>query len=120
MAQYFEVHPDNPQVRLLKQAAALLTRGAVVTLADLQTLEKAIPRYEKEVKGKKTWLMESFYRQMRRKHRVLMDGSEPVGERWNYDAENRESFGKQGPGFVPAPRRFLPDAGSRAALRRRP
>lgn len=32
MAQYFEIHPDNPQMRLLKQAAALLTRGAVVAV----------------------------------------------------------------------------------------
>jgi tRNA threonylcarbamoyl adenosine modification protein (Sua5/YciO/YrdC/YwlC family) len=32
MAQYFEIHPDNPQVRLLRQAAALLTRGAVVAV----------------------------------------------------------------------------------------
>ena len=32
MAQYFEIHPDNPQVRLLKQAVALLTRGAVVAV----------------------------------------------------------------------------------------
>ncbi|MDT0137346.1 L-threonylcarbamoyladenylate synthase [Acidovorax sp. PRC11] len=32
MAQYFEVHPDNPQPRLLKQAAALLSRGAVLAV----------------------------------------------------------------------------------------
>ena len=32
MAQYFEVHPDNPQPRLLKQAAALLQKGGVVAL----------------------------------------------------------------------------------------
>ena len=32
MAQYFEVHPDNPQQRLLKQAAALLQRGEVVAV----------------------------------------------------------------------------------------
>jgi len=32
MAQYFEIHPDNPQTRLLKQAVALLTRGAVVAV----------------------------------------------------------------------------------------
>ena len=30
MAQFFEVHPENPQPRLLKQAVALLTRGGVV------------------------------------------------------------------------------------------
>ncbi len=32
MAQFFDIHPDNPQVRLLKQAAALLTRGAIVAV----------------------------------------------------------------------------------------
>ena len=32
MAQYFEVHPDNPQPRLLKQAAAILAAGGVVAV----------------------------------------------------------------------------------------
>jgi len=32
MAQYFEVHPENPQQRLLKQAVALLERGEVVAV----------------------------------------------------------------------------------------
>ena len=32
MAQYFDVHPDNPQVRLLKQAATLLDRGGIVAV----------------------------------------------------------------------------------------
>jgi tRNA threonylcarbamoyl adenosine modification protein (Sua5/YciO/YrdC/YwlC family) len=32
MAQYFELHPDNPQPRLLKQAAALLTQGGVLAV----------------------------------------------------------------------------------------
>ena len=32
MAQFFEVHPDNPQARLLKQAAALLAGGAVAAV----------------------------------------------------------------------------------------
>jgi tRNA threonylcarbamoyl adenosine modification protein (Sua5/YciO/YrdC/YwlC family) len=32
MAQYFEVHPDNPQVRLLKQAVALLEGGGIVAV----------------------------------------------------------------------------------------
>jgi tRNA threonylcarbamoyl adenosine modification protein (Sua5/YciO/YrdC/YwlC family) len=32
MAQYFEVHPDNPQIRLLKQAAALLEKGGVLAV----------------------------------------------------------------------------------------
>lgn len=32
MAQYFEVHPDNPQLRLLKQAAQLLAQGGVLAV----------------------------------------------------------------------------------------
>ncbi|MDY6998914.1 MAG: cryptochrome/photolyase family protein [Actinomycetota bacterium] len=34
--------------------------------------------------------LEDFYRDQRRRFGVLMDGAEPVGNRWNYDEENRE------------------------------
>jgi deoxyribodipyrimidine photolyase-related protein len=42
--------------------------------------------------GKKTYLMESFYRMMRRKTGVLMQGDDPVGEKWNFDHENRSKL----------------------------
>jgi tRNA threonylcarbamoyl adenosine modification protein (Sua5/YciO/YrdC/YwlC family) len=32
MAQFFEVHPENPPVRLLKQAVALLQRGGIAAV----------------------------------------------------------------------------------------
>ena len=32
MAQFFQVHPDNPQPRLLKQAVALLARGGIAAV----------------------------------------------------------------------------------------
>jgi tRNA threonylcarbamoyl adenosine modification protein (Sua5/YciO/YrdC/YwlC family) len=32
MAQHFQVHPDNPQPRLLKQAVALLSQGGIVAV----------------------------------------------------------------------------------------
>jgi tRNA threonylcarbamoyl adenosine modification protein (Sua5/YciO/YrdC/YwlC family) len=32
MAQFFEVHPDNPQQRLLKQTVALLAKGGIVAV----------------------------------------------------------------------------------------
>jgi tRNA threonylcarbamoyl adenosine modification protein (Sua5/YciO/YrdC/YwlC family) len=32
MSQYFDVHPQNPQVRLLKQAADMLRKGAVLAI----------------------------------------------------------------------------------------
>ena len=34
--------------------------------------------------------LEDFYRWQRRRLDVLMDGNEPVGDRWNFDADNRE------------------------------
>jgi len=42
--------------------------------------------------GKKTYLMESFYRMMRRKTGILMLGDEPLGGKWNFDHENRSKL----------------------------
>lgn len=49
--------------------------------------------------GKKL-LMENFYRTQRRRLNILMDGNEPVGGRWNFDEENRQS--------IPAGHKFPP------------
>ena len=40
--------------------------------------------------GRKQLRMDFFYREMRRRHDVLMENGEPVGGKWNYDADNRE------------------------------
>ena len=44
--------------------------------------------------GKKMYLMESFYRAMRKKHDILMDGTNPTTGQWNYDADNRKKLPK--------------------------
>lgn len=54
--------------------------------------------------------MEYFYRQLRQQHKILMQGTQPVGGQWNFDADNRKSFGKAGPQNVPALPVFKPDA----------
>ena len=44
-------------------------------------------------KGRKQWLMEFFYRQLRVKHGVLMaDAKQPVGGQWNFDHDNRKPW----------------------------
>ncbi|MDA9555026.1 cryptochrome/photolyase family protein [Pelobium sp.] len=44
-------------------------------------------------KGKKQYLMETFYRYMRKKHHVLVDDTlNPIGEKWNFDEENRKKY----------------------------
>lgn len=61
-------------------------------------------------KAKRELRMEFFYREMRKKHRVLMDGGEPVGGQWNFDADNRSAYPKKtGPGAIPPPAGFEPD-----------
>jgi len=73
--------------------------------------------FARHARGRKQLRMEYFYREMRRKHRVLMDGDEPAGGAWNFDAANREAFSKNGPaGLFRQPRRFLPDAVTREVL----
>lgn len=66
--------------------------------------------------GRKRLRMEYFYRQMRRRHGVLMDGDQTAGGRWNYDAENRASFPADGPGMLLEPLQFTPDAVSTAVI----
>ena len=64
--------------------------------------------------GKKQLRMEFFYREMRRKTGLLMDGDKPEGGKWNYDAENRKPAARSL--FAPQPPRFAPDAVTRAVL----
>ena len=53
--------------------------------------------------------MEFFYRVMRKKYNVLMQGGEPEGGAWNYDTQNRKAFRKTGPKDIPRPPRVTID-----------
>ncbi len=57
--------------------------------------------------GRKQLRMEYFYRDMRRKTGLLMDGDQPEGGKWNYDHDNR----KPAPDQVDysGPMQFKPD-----------
>ena len=54
-------------------------------------------------RGGRRLLMEDFYRENRRRLRVLMDGEEPTEGRWNFDAENRERAPRSGSLDIPEP-----------------
>jgi deoxyribodipyrimidine photolyase-related protein len=66
--------------------------------------------------GRKVVRLEHFYRWMRERTGVLMEGGRPRGGRWNFDTENRARFGKAGPGSLPPPVSFEADALTRATL----
>jgi len=54
--------------------------------------------------------MEFFYRGMRKKHHILMEGDMPAGGDWNYDHDNRQSLSRQGPQQLSPPPVFSHDA----------
>lgn len=55
----------------------------------------------------KPYVMEHFYRRMRRHFDILMDGEQPAGGIWNYDKQNRKPYPKDA--AAPARARFAPD-----------
>jgi deoxyribodipyrimidine photolyase-related protein len=67
--------------------------------------------------GKKQLRMEFFYRTMRERHGCLMQDGQPVGGKWNYDSENRKTFGKSGPPSLMGTKTFPPDETTAEVLR---
>ena len=57
---------------------------------------------------RKRLVMEDYYRLLRKRSGLLMDGTNPAGGAWNFDTENRKAMPK-GKAFPPVPR-FAPDA----------
>lgn len=60
--------------------------------------------FAKWADGRKALRMEFFYREMRKRYGILMDGADPVGGKWNYDSENR----KPPKGGLDTPTPFMP------------
>ncbi len=65
-------------------------------------------------KGKKSLLMEYFYREGRQRLQVLMEGKQPIGGAWNFDKDNRKP--PKGKLETPDPLRFQPDETTQAVM----
>ncbi len=109
------VEPGDWRVRegLLRTARS---RSVRVDLRSDRTFAATVEEFQAWARGRRRLVQEHWYRHLRLKSDVLMEGASPVGGQWNFDAQNRESFGSKGPGLVPRPVRFLPDATTREVL----
>ena len=76
----------------------------------------SLPEFRKWAGTSSSLRMEFFYRKMRQRFKVLMDGDQPAGGQWNFDADNRKGFGKAGPQNVPQPLQFAHDAVTKTVL----
>ncbi|MFO8086128.1 MAG: cryptochrome/photolyase family protein, partial [Desulfobacterales bacterium] len=91
--------PDEYRLdRQLEHLASRLTIPAfTVDSEHFLTDRQDVKRF---FKGRKRFLMESFYRHMRKKYDILLENGKPLGGKWNYDQHNRNRYDKA----VPVPR----------------
>jgi deoxyribodipyrimidine photolyase-related protein len=102
------VQPGEHRVLASLQDAAARLQVALEVRTDRHHL-CSIEEFTTFAEGRRQLRMEHFYRMMRRRHGVLMDGDQPAGGSWNYDSENRAAFPAAGPGMIPEPILFPPD-----------
>lgn len=69
---------------------ALDTLPLKVTMLEDDRFIATQREFELWAEGRKALRMEYFYREMRRKTGLLMDGDAPAGGHWNYDHDNRK------------------------------
>lgn len=91
-----------------------LLLGSHVTLLPDDRFIASADEFTKWVGDRKQLRMEYFYRDMRRKTNLLMNGDKPEGGKWNYDAENRNAASADL--FMPQPMCVEPDEITREVL----
>jgi deoxyribodipyrimidine photolyase-related protein len=86
--------------------------GVPLDLRDDTHFFSTVREFAAHAQGRKQLRLEYWYRALRVQHGVLLedDLKTPVGGQWNFDADNRESFGKASPQGLNPPLRFAPDA----------
>lgn len=68
----------------------------------------ALEDFDHWAEGRKDLRMEYFYREMRRKTGLMMEGDRPAGGKWNFDHDNRKPA--RADLLRPGPMQFAPDA----------
>lgn len=79
-----------------------------VTIREDDRFVATLDAFAHWAEGRKQLRMEYFYREMRKATGFLMEGDDPLGGAWNFDAENRKSLPKNH--IPPKRKRFMPDA----------
>ena len=84
--------------------------GRPLDMRDDRNFFSTVREFAAHAEGRKQLRLEYWYRELRTKNGILMESGKPVGGQWNFDADNRESFGAAGPGALPPRSFFTPDA----------
>lgn len=111
------VHPGDYRVKeeLVAEAKQL---GIELEIREDGHFYDTIAGFGAWAEGRKVFLLEHYYRHMRKRHEILLESpGEPEGGAWNYDKENREAFDRKGPVEIPAVCGFPADAVSEEVVR---
>ena len=109
------VEPGDHRVLVQLRDAAKKARLPLEVRPDRHFMA-SLDSFNRWADGRKKLRLEHFYRHMRQRTGVLMDGKHPMGGAWNFDKQNRKSFGRSGPGVIPAPLSFAPDTLTREVI----
>ncbi|MBL8380964.1 MAG: cryptochrome/photolyase family protein [Burkholderiales bacterium] len=90
--------------------------GMALEICEDRHFFSTVREFAEHARGRKSLRLEYFYRELRKRHGVLMRDGQPVGGQWNFDADNRAAFGSGGPGAVPPRATFPPDALTRQVI----
>ena len=102
------LQPGDHRVRTTIEDVSSETGIPLKIVSDTHFMS-SIDDFREYREARKSLIMEYFYRDMRRRFDTLMEDDKPVGGKWNFDGDNRESFGKSAPPDIKAPRRFRTD-----------
>ena len=116
-ADALAVHRPGSFMELEELEAAAKEASLDLTVDEDLSFYSTPREFAEHISGRKQVVMEYFYRELRKRHNVLMEIGEPAGGDWNYDKENRQTFGKEGPGEVPPPFFVRPDEITGNAIR---
>ena len=83
--------PGEYRLREQMQTWSAALEREVEILEDTRFLS-SIEDFSQWAEGRKQLRMEYFYREMRKRYALLMEGDQPEGGKWNYDAENRSGW----------------------------
>ena len=77
---------DRPFFKLIKS----LQLNCEISFIPNNLFLWSVVDFQNWAESRKRLLMEDFYRQSRKNFNILMDGKNPVGDKWNFDKANRK------------------------------
>lgn len=91
VAQYRTAHPESEIIAAQPSSHQQLKQFQELGISLLPNDFFLTPRplFTQWAQSQKSLVMENFYRAQRQRLNILMEGAEPVGGKWNYDADNR-------------------------------